>query len=84
MPGCSRAIQLSLDDPTAFLGRGLANYEKIDFGGAIQDCDEAIRLKPEFAKAFYNRAVARKARRDEVGVVCDFEAAKWLDLKRKT
>jgi tetratricopeptide (TPR) repeat protein len=36
--------------------------DKGDLDGALRDFNEAIRLKPDFAEAFYNRGVcaARK------------------------
>ena len=39
-----------------------------DFIGAIRDCDKAIELNPNYAKAYYNRGIAKiKLGRKEEG-----------------
>jgi len=45
----------------AFYNRGNARYNKGVLDGALQDYNEAIRLKPDFAMALENREVVRKA-----------------------
>ncbi len=39
---------------------------------------EAIRLKPNYAEAFSNRAIARRAKGDEAGARQDFNEAERL------
>jgi tetratricopeptide (TPR) repeat protein len=43
--------------------------------GALQDYTEAIRLKPDYADAFYNRGVARRAKGDVDGALQDYTEA---------
>jgi tetratricopeptide (TPR) repeat protein len=54
-------------------------YEQGDVDGAVKDYDEAIRLKPDFAVAFYNRAIARSAKGDADGALEDYSEAIRLD-----
>src|SRR5438132_4751479 len=60
---CSRAIssgELSDDNLAAtFNNRGNAYRTKGDTDRAIQDYDQAIRLKPDYAEAFNSRGVLR-------------------------
>ena len=43
--------------------------------GALQDYNEAIRLKPDYADAFNNRGIARKAKGDLEGALQDYNEA---------
>ncbi len=43
--------------------------------GALQDYNEAIRLKPDYADAFYNRGLARSAKGDAEGALQDHNEA---------
>src|SRR5262249_24301515 len=47
-----------------FNKRAIARCGKGDFGGAINDFDEAIRLQPPSAALFFNRGKARKPNGD--------------------
>jgi tetratricopeptide (TPR) repeat protein len=47
----------------------------------LQDYTEAIRLKPDYANAYYNRGLARRAKGDPASAkaaIADFQ--KYLDL----
>jgi tetratricopeptide (TPR) repeat protein len=60
-------------------------WGKGDLDGAIQDYDEAIRLRPDAADAFYKRGVARKASASKSGEKAMYAAAiadyqRYLDL----
>ena len=48
---------------------------KGDLEEALQDYDEAIRLKPDYALAFNNRGDARRAKGDIDGALQDYEQA---------
>ena len=47
--------------------------------GAISDCDKAIEHNPEYADAYHNRGVAKRALGDEIGADEDFATAQRLN-----
>ena len=49
--------------------------------GALQDYNEAIRLKPDYALAFYNRGIARRDKGDVEGALQDYNEAIRLGYK---
>jgi Flp pilus assembly protein TadD len=52
-----------------------------DFGGAIEDLDEAIRLRPGFGWAVVQRGIAREENGDIEGAIEDFgEAIRLFDM----
>src|SRR5712672_1354766 len=63
--GCSARIQ-SGEEPAAnlfvaYYNRGLAYFRQGQYESAIGDFSEAIRLKPDNADAYYQRATAKAA-----------------------
>lgn len=42
----------------ALNNRGILKGKLGDFGGAVNDFNDAIRIKPDYAEAYYNRGVA--------------------------
>jgi tetratricopeptide (TPR) repeat protein len=60
---------------------GNARHRKVDLEGALKDFTEAIRLKPDYALAFFNRAVARRDKGDVGGAQEDFNEAIRLGYK---
>ena len=55
--------------------RGLARQAKGDLDGALDDYNEAIRLKPDEADVYYNRGITRKAKGDMDGALDDYNEA---------
>ena len=53
-----------------------------DFKKAIQDFDEAIRLKPNYLNAVHNRALAKKNSGDTEGYNQDHELELQLNKKK--
>ena len=63
MPLCARGIVRRRDEDEA----------KGDLEGALQDYDQAIRLKPDHAGAFYNRGLSRLFKGDLEGALQDWK-----------
>ena len=59
--------------------RGFNAHLKNDLGEALQDYDRAIRLKPDFDLALYNRGLVRRAKADLDGAIEDLNRAIDLD-----
>ena len=54
---------------------GFCNYELSRFKASLESYDEAIRLKPDYADAIYNRGAAKSELKDFEGGTIDFELA---------
>lgn len=54
-----KAIQKNPTENRAFVNRGNVRFAEGDFVGAIGDYEEAARIAPNAAEAFYNLSVAR-------------------------
>jgi tetratricopeptide (TPR) repeat protein len=81
-----RAIRLpppirDASDAREFVTRGNHYFVSGDLEQAIRDYDEAIRLDPKSAKAYYGRACARVMRDEDSKAVADFTQAIKLDPK---
>ncbi|MFW2331148.1 MAG: tetratricopeptide repeat protein [Nitrospinota bacterium] len=74
----------SLDIPDSSLAglmvnRGIANIKKGSYNDAIDDLNEAIRLKDDFAKAFANRGIAYDHINNYQNAIADYKKALELD-----
>lgn len=60
--GCTAVIQSGEETganlATAYYNRGITHRRERHYDRAIQDYDQAIRLKPDYAEAFSNRGIA--------------------------
>ncbi len=61
-----------------FKARGNALSNKGEFKEAIADYDDAIKIDPNFARAYFNRGVAKMKIGDKAGSDADFVQAKDL------
>ncbi|WP_341532336.1 tetratricopeptide repeat protein (plasmid) [Nostoc sp. UHCC 0302] len=50
-------------------------YKKGDFRGAITDYNQAIKINPNYANAYYNRGIARDDLADLQGAIADYNQA---------
>jgi tetratricopeptide (TPR) repeat protein len=67
---------LSLDpEPQLYVRRATLRALQKDLEGAIADCTEAVRLKPDYADAYVSRGVARLERGDPDSAGEDFSRA---------
>ena len=76
------AIKLAPTNAVLFNTRGYAYYLSKDVKRALQDYDEAIRLRPDYLNATHNRALARKAAGDATGAATDRQREAELSKKR--
>ena len=69
--GCTTVIQSGRETTEnlaiAFHNRGIAYDSKGDHDRAIQDYDQAIKLDPQYTRAFINRGAAYKRRATRTG-----------------
>src|ERR687884_170216 len=73
--GLARDGEAALSRATAFFNRGTAHYEKGNDGLAIQDLNEAVRLRPDYTIAFYNRGNLYYNMGDHNRAIQDFSEA---------
>ena len=53
----NNSINYDPAEPTTYCNRALAFIKKKNFEKGLKDCDEAIKLKKDYSKAFYRRAI---------------------------
>ena len=70
-PGFTCGPPSQISAAVALNNRGVARQDKGDLDGAIQDYNEAIRLKPDYAIAFLSRGTARRVKGDLDGAIQD-------------
>jgi len=73
------ALALRPDSPSLHTLIGLYLHDLRDFDGAIESCDNAIRLDPKFALAYYCRGVAWSDKTEYDKAIADLDEAVRLD-----
>ena len=58
-----------------FLQRGKLNLEKMAYGAAIRNFNQAILLNPNMADSYYYRGLIRATLEDQLGAISDFDDA---------
>ena len=70
-------------DAETMLAQGEEAYRTGDYDKAIADYTAAIRLKPDYANAYYNRGAVYEKKGDKAKAAEDFAQAKKLGYKKK-
>ncbi len=73
------AIEKDEENAEAFNARGVAFFEENDFQSAQLDYEKANKLKPDWYKPIFNRALLRVAKQDLEGALTDYNTAAKLD-----
>ncbi|RRB02955.1 tetratricopeptide repeat protein [Larkinella rosea] len=71
----NQAIDADGGNFEAFNSRGVAHYELKDYENALLDYEQAIQLKPDFYKPYYNRAKLKTARGETDPALKDYAEA---------
>lgn len=66
---------LQAQDPGIFIMEGNARDEVGDYKGALEAYTEAIELQPDFAMAYFNRALVKRKLEDYQGAIDDYSKA---------
>jgi len=74
-----QALKLDRTNPLALNARGYAHLRLRHYQQAMADFSEAIRLNAQYANAYRNRSVAKKALGDGEGSREDYRRAGQLD-----
>jgi tetratricopeptide (TPR) repeat protein len=62
----------------AYYNRGNSYFDKADWTDAISDYDHALKLRPNYPTAMFNRGLAKKHKGDNAGGDADIAASKTL------
>lgn len=54
----SKSIALFPDDPATYSNKALAHLYLKEFARVIEDADKAIKMKPDYIKAYHRRGKA--------------------------
>ncbi len=70
---------VATDQAELYLQRAAAYLSSNALEAALADCEQALRLNPELALAYFYRGLARQGLRDPAGALSDFNRALELD-----
>lgn len=71
----NKAIEADAENVEAFNMRGVAYFELKEYGNAELDYEQAIKLKPDFYRPYYNRALLRTAQSSNDAALKDYSEA---------
>jgi Tfp pilus assembly protein PilF len=66
----------------ALNARGVAFFESGDFQSAGLDYEAAIKIKPDWYKPYFNRAIMREAMKDSLAALADYNLAVQKDANQ--
>ena len=66
----------------AFYNRGNSKTDLGSYSEAIKDFTKSIALKPDYARAYFNRAIAKQHINDKAGACSDFRKAEKLGYSK--
>lgn len=69
------AIESDPDNADAFVTRGAAYFELKEYANAQLDYEQALKLKPDFYRPYYNRALLKTSQGDIAGALKDYSDA---------
>ncbi len=73
-----KAILINPNVAAAYINRGNAQQELMQWHAAVESYDKAIRIKPASAEAYYNRGVALKELKQLVSAIASFDKAIFI------
>ena len=68
-------LQDDLIKASVYIRRSYANTSMGDHKGAIADCDRALEIRPQYARAYSNRSIAKTRMGDYKGAIADCDRA---------
>jgi tetratricopeptide (TPR) repeat protein len=71
----NKLIENDANNAEAFNMRAVAFFEQKEFASAGLDYQQAIKLKPNWYKPYFNRALMRQAMQDPEGALADYKQA---------
>ncbi|MEI7584903.1 tetratricopeptide repeat protein [Runella sp.] len=77
----NKAIEGDNANYEALNARGVVYYELREYTNALLDYDQALKLKPDYYRPYYNRALLKVAQSDGQGALKDYSEAIRLDSR---
>lgn len=77
----NKAIEGDNTNHEALNARGVVYYELREYTNALLDYDQALKLKPDYYRPYYNRALLKVAQNDGQGALKDYAEAIRLDSR---